>query len=69
MHVIYWLCMYHSQEEYRSNGQKGGIGVQTFCRLIRVHIGIRQYFAEGVQNVVHWHFFKSNMAAATPKYH
>ena len=26
-------------------------------------------FSEGVQNFVHWHFLKSNMAAATPKYH
>ena len=24
---------------------------------------------EGVQNFVHWHFYKSNMATATPKYH
>ena len=40
-----------------------------FCRLIRVYIGLRQYFSEGVQNFVHWHFFKSIMAAATAKYH
>ena len=40
-----------------------------FCRLIRVYIGLRQYVSEGVQNFVHWHFFKSNMAAATAKYH
>ena len=24
-----------------------------FCRLIRVYIGLRQYFSEGVQNFVH----------------
>ena len=40
-----------------------------FCRLIRVYIGLRQYLSEGVQNFVHWHIFKSNMAAATAKYH
>ena len=39
-----------------------------FCRLIRVYTGLRQYFSEGVQNFVYWHFLKSNMAAATPKY-
>ena len=22
-------------------------------------IGLRQYFSEGVQNFVHWHFFKT----------
>ena len=26
-------------------------------------------FFRGFANFVHWHFFKSNMAAATPKYH
>ena len=40
-----------------------------FCRLIRVYIGLRQYFSEGVQHVIHWYFFKSNMAAAAAKYH
>ena len=40
-----------------------------FCRLIRVYVGLRQYFSEGVKNFIHWHFFKSNMAAATPQYH
>ena len=39
------------------------------CRLIRVDIGLRQYISEGVQIFVHWHFFKSNMTAATAKYH
>ena len=34
-----------------------------------LYIGLRQYFSEGVQNFVHWHFLKSNMAAVTPKYH
>ena len=30
---------------------------RLFCRLIRVYIGLGQYFSEGVQNFVHWHFF------------
>ena len=34
---------------------------RLFCRLIRVYIGLRQYFSGGVQNFVHWHFFKSNI--------
>ena len=38
-----------------------------FCRLIRVYIGLRQYFSEGVQNFVHWHFLKSNMNSLTTK--
>ena len=38
-------------------------------KIVIVYIGLRQYFSEGVQNFVHWQFFKSNMAAATDQYH
>ena len=60
------LTSRNSQEEITHRVE---LQYRLFCRLIRVYIGLRQYFSEGVQNFVHWHFFKSNMAAAKAKYH
>ena len=59
--ILFWLdCSCISQEE---------ITHRVELEYRRVYIGLRQYFSEGVQNFVHWHFLKSNMAAVTAKYH
>ena len=62
MIIVY---LHISQEEIK---HRVDMEYRLFCRLMRVYKGLRQYFSEGVQNFVHWHFLKSNMAAATPRH-
>ena len=62
----YFIHVVYSQEEITHRVE---LEYRLFLSIDSSLYRPKTIFSEGVQNFVHWHFFKSNMAAATAKYH